>query len=85
MRVSLEQFNVFKGYTRNNVCLIYLEFNTSDKSVIYKNNDSENSGWSKEKFAFFVEKNILIIKLIFILTFRRFILKSLFKNIKYKI
>lgn len=38
-----------------NVCLICKEFNTFDQSVVYKNNDSGCSGWTKEKFDFFVK------------------------------
>jgi len=55
-KISIERINVFKGYIKTNICLICYEFNTSDKSIIYKNNDSGNSGWSKEKFALFLEK-----------------------------
>lgn len=55
-KISLERKDVSKGYTRDNVCLICLEFNTSDKSLIYKYNNFGSSAWSKEKFALFVEK-----------------------------
>lgn len=55
-KMSLERIDALKGYTRDNVCLICLEFNTSDKSIIYKTKHSGSSAWSKEKFALFVEK-----------------------------
>lgn len=54
--ISLERSNPLKGYTKDNVCLICCEFNTSDKSVMYKNNNLGNSAWSKDKFALFVKK-----------------------------
>ena len=54
--ISLERIDSLKGYIKTNVCLICIEFNTCDKSVCYKNNNSGNSGWNKEKFTYFVEK-----------------------------
>jgi hypothetical protein len=54
-KISLERIDVFKGYTKDNICLICIEFNTSDRSIIYKQNDSGNSGWTKEKFDIFVK------------------------------
>ena len=55
-KVSLERLDVFKGYTKDNICLICLEFNASDKSVIYKDNTLGNSGWTKDKFQYFLTK-----------------------------
>jgi hypothetical protein len=55
-KMSLERINVLKGYIKDNVCLICNEFNTSDKSVIYTDNTLGNSGWTKEKFALFLER-----------------------------
>ena len=54
--ISLERIDPLKGYIKTNVCFICLEFNTCDKSVCYKNNNSGSSGWNKEKFEYFVEK-----------------------------
>jgi len=54
--ISLERIDTFKGYIKTNICLICWEFNTPDKSITYKNNDSGNAGWNKEKFALFLEK-----------------------------
>jgi hypothetical protein len=54
-KISLERIDVFKGYTKDNICLICKEFNTGDYSIRYKNNDSGNSGWTKEKFDIFVK------------------------------
>lgn len=55
-KVSLERLDVFKGYTKDNICLICLEFQASDKSVILKDNTLGNSGWTKEKFQYFLTK-----------------------------
>jgi hypothetical protein len=55
-KTSLERIDVFKGYTRDNVCLICLEFQGSDKSVLYNDNTLGNSGWTKEKFQYFLDK-----------------------------
>ena len=54
-KISLERIDVFKGYVKDNVCLICFEFNTTDKTVLYKNieQDSGNCGWNKEKFDLF--------------------------------
>jgi len=52
---SLERKNVFEGYNKENCCLVCTEFNTSDKTIVYKDTeiDQGNAGWSKEKFNFF--------------------------------
>ena len=55
-KTSLERIDVFKGYTKDNVCLICLEFQGSDKSVLYNDNTLGNSGWTKEKFQYFLDK-----------------------------
>jgi len=61
--ISLERVNPLKGYTRDNICLICIEFNTVDHSASYKENDKGNSGWTKDKFNYFiksiVENNII--------------------------
>jgi heme/copper-type cytochrome/quinol oxidase subunit 2 len=56
---SLERIDVYNGYIEGNVCLVCLEFNTTDNTIKYKNIDEnlENSGWTKEKFNLFL-KNI---------------------------
>lgn len=50
---SIERKDPLKGYTKDNVCLICVEFNTGDKSILYKNNDSGSCGWTKDKFKIF--------------------------------
>lgn len=55
-KISLERINVLQGYTRDNVCLICREFNTSDLSIRYINSNLGRSSWSKEKFALFVKE-----------------------------
>ena len=55
-KVSLERIDVFKGYVKDNICLICLEFQAADKSVIYKDNTLGNSGWTKDKFQYFLTK-----------------------------
>jgi len=50
----LERKDPLKGYTQDNVCLICLEFQATDRRVEYTNNDEGNSGWTKEKFQYFL-------------------------------
>jgi hypothetical protein len=51
---SLERINSLKGYTKDNVCLIALEFNTSDRKCMTNDETVEgSSAWSKEKFEYF--------------------------------
>ena len=53
--ISLERTDVSKGYMKDNVCLICYEFNTKDSSLVYKNNeDTGNSGWTREKLNVFL-------------------------------
>jgi hypothetical protein len=55
--VSLERIDVLKGYVKDNVCLICIEFNTSNQSALYKY-DADirgNAGFTKEKFQAFLE------------------------------
>ena len=52
-KVSVERIDSLKGYTKDNVCLICYEFNSTDNSVRDKHNTSESSAWSKEKFDTF--------------------------------
>ena len=50
--ISLERKDTSKGYIKTNVCLICVEFNTSDHSIQYKE-DTGNGGWTKDKFQYF--------------------------------
>jgi hypothetical protein len=54
--VSLERMDPFRGYERNNVCLICLEWNSRDNRTL-KGGSSENGGgyWNKEKFNYLLE------------------------------
>lgn len=52
--MSLERKNVFKGYTKDNVCLVCVEFNTADYAVLQSNVKSGSSGFSREKFLMFL-------------------------------
>ena len=56
--ISLERVNPLKGYTRDNICLVCIEFNTVDHSASYKENDKGNSGWTKDKFNYFIKSII---------------------------
>jgi len=54
-KASLERKDPFLGYTRDNVCLICYEFNTTDNAVKYKTKDeADSAGWSEEKFQEFI-------------------------------
>jgi hypothetical protein len=47
-RVSIERIDTFKGYDKENVCLIIQELNSGDNTVL---NDTKGStGWSRAKF-----------------------------------
>lgn len=52
--MSLERINPFKGYSRDNVCLICIEFNSCDQSVNLNNPNYGSCAWSKEKFELFL-------------------------------
>lgn len=43
-----------KGYIKDNVCLICLEFNTSDRTIQYKIEEKGSCGWTNEKFQIFL-------------------------------
>ncbi len=53
--ISLERIDPLKGYTRNNVCLICLEFNGADHSPKSKFISNGSGAWSKEKFNIFLK------------------------------
>jgi hypothetical protein len=50
--ISLERRDPFKGYTKENCCLIAGEFNSPDQKVNYKNECEGSAGWSREKVQF---------------------------------
>lgn len=52
--MSVERKNIFKGYTKDNVCLICIEFNTADYGVVQFTTESGTSGFTKEKFVLFL-------------------------------
>jgi len=53
--ISLERKDSFKGYTKDNVCFICCEFNTSDRSVMLKEESTTgSSAWNKDKFKVFL-------------------------------
>jgi hypothetical protein len=52
--ISLERKDPLKGYSKQNVCLICLEFNTFDHSVLQLTTESGSCGWSPEKFKLFL-------------------------------
>jgi hypothetical protein len=51
--VSLERIDVTKGYTKDNVCLICLEFNSSDQTM-KTGPDYGCAGWNPLKFQYFL-------------------------------
>jgi hypothetical protein len=59
--MSLERINTMIGYTKENCCLICIEFNTGDWSILKGDNDDRegSSGWNKEKVKFVVDNYFL--------------------------
>ena len=53
--ISLERIDVYKGYTKDNVCYICLEFNSTDNSTRQKHKSETTTNWSKEKFQHIVK------------------------------
>lgn len=51
---SIERKDVLKGYTKDNVCLVCIEFNVIDNTVKQTTTKSGTSGWSPEKFLLFL-------------------------------
>ncbi|KAG5176640.1 hypothetical protein JKP88DRAFT_249410 [Tribonema minus] len=52
-KVSLERRDVRVGYTRENCCLIAMEFQGTDYTAVSKYGGDGCSGWSREKYLFF--------------------------------
>ena len=51
---SLERIDPLKGYTKTNVCLICIEWNSADRTCMAKKENMNGScAWSKEKFEYF--------------------------------
>ena len=59
--VSLERKDTKIGYTKENCCLICIEFNTTDWSISKCDNDDRegSSGWNKEKLNLVVDNYLL--------------------------
>ena len=55
--MSLERKNTSIGYTKENCCLICIEFNTTDWSIAKCDDDDRegSSGWNKEKLKLVVD------------------------------
>lgn len=53
--ISLERKDVFKGYEKENVCLICIEFQATDYSVVKRDKPESSLGWTKDKFQLFRE------------------------------
>jgi hypothetical protein len=52
-KCSLERIDVTKDYIKDNICLICLEFQASDFSIIMKDKQETTTGWTREKFILF--------------------------------
>lgn len=59
--ISLERKDTQIGYTKENCCLICIEFNTTDWSILKCENDDRegSSGWNKEKLKLIVDNYLL--------------------------
>lgn len=53
-KISLERIDILKGYIKTNICLTCIEFNVADYSILNKKREL-STGWSKEKFNYFIE------------------------------
>jgi hypothetical protein len=51
---SVERKDPLKGYTKDNVCLVCVEFNVCDNTAKQNTTDSGTSGWTPEKFQLFI-------------------------------
>lgn len=54
-KCSLERLDPCIDYTRDNTRLVGLEFNVGDFTAFYKHEYEGSSGWSKQKFQYFLE------------------------------
>ncbi len=50
---SLERIDVMKGYTKDNVCLVCVEFNVTDQTVV-TGSKYGSAGWNALKFQYFL-------------------------------
>jgi hypothetical protein len=50
---SIERIDVFKGYVKENISLICLEFQATDHSVRMKEKPKTSTSWTREKFKLF--------------------------------
>ena len=59
--MSIERKDTKIGYTKDNCCLICIEFNTTDRSIIKCDDDDRvgSSGWNKEKLKSVVDNYLL--------------------------
>jgi hypothetical protein len=59
--MSLERKDINVGYTKENCCLICIEFNTTDWSIAKCEYDDRegSSGWNKEKLKLVVDNYLL--------------------------
>lgn len=59
--MSLERKDSSIGYTKDNCCLICIEFNTTDWSIVKCDDDNRvgSSGWNKEKLKSIVDNYLL--------------------------
>jgi ferredoxin len=53
--VSLERRDPVKGYTKENCCLIALEFNSADHIVQYKDGRKGCAGWNQSKVEYLID------------------------------
>lgn len=53
---SLERIDSNKGYTKDNVCFVCCEFNTTDNSSRYKHSNNGTGNWTQNKFLYFLER-----------------------------
>lgn len=54
-KCSLERKDASKGYTKENVCLICHEFQSTDQIVCFKNKGQGGSGWNTQKFVYYLD------------------------------
>lgn len=52
---SIERINPLKNYTKDNVCLVCYEFNSTDYSIKVKYSNGGSGSWNRDKFNFFIK------------------------------